>query len=224
MLRSIRRGTPWPRGSLQSSATCLPPGLPERWRRAGALKGREVLTWIIEEPSGEVVKRTLSEEERRLPIAQIWTHAFLIDRVSQGWRPEMEGGKPEGPVPERDGRPEGAQAETPGQELVEGVVSGDRAALKYLRSVSSPDAVHFVLHYLYSPKKRAAAAAAAELRSLQFETEERIGADDINWLVLACHRIVPTEEAIAAARRTMEAVAERHGGEYDGWEAEVAQP
>lgn len=103
----------------------------------------------------------------------------------------------------------------------EGAMSDDRAALEALLSVSSAGALHVVLHYLYFPEEDAAAAAAAELRSLRFETEERLGAYGTDWLVLARHEIVPSEETIAAARRTMEGVARRHRGEYDGWEAEV---
>ena len=66
-------------------------GLPSRMRRAGARRGRKVLNWIIEGGSKEVLKEKLSDEERKLPIAAIWNHEFLIGRVSDGWRPEMEG-------------------------------------------------------------------------------------------------------------------------------------
>jgi len=162
------------------------------------------------------VKSTLSEEERRLPIAAIWNHEFLVQRVSEGWRPEMEGGPSEGLRPAL----EGGQSED-GRPEPEGAISDDRAALGALLSVTSAGALHVVLHYLYFPEEDAAAAAAAELRSFRFETEERLGADGTNWLVLARHEVVPSEETIAAARRTMEGVARRHRGEYDGWEAEV---
>jgi hypothetical protein len=67
------------------------PGLPERLRRRGAISGRKVETWIIEDGSKEVVKQELSDEERQLPIASIWNHEFLVQRVNEAWRPEMEG-------------------------------------------------------------------------------------------------------------------------------------
>jgi hypothetical protein len=67
------------------------PGLPKRLRRPGARSGRRVETWIIEDDFGEIVKRQLSEEEQALPIAAIWNHELLIQRVAEGWRPEMEG-------------------------------------------------------------------------------------------------------------------------------------
>jgi hypothetical protein len=65
--------------------------MPSRLRRPGARVGREVRTWIIEEPSGEIVKHALSAEELRLPIAAIWNHEMLLQRVEEGWRPESVG-------------------------------------------------------------------------------------------------------------------------------------
>jgi len=66
------------------------PDLPKRLRRAGVRSGCAVETWVIEDASGEVVKRELSDQERQLPIAAIWNHEFLVQRVSEGWRPEFE--------------------------------------------------------------------------------------------------------------------------------------
>jgi hypothetical protein len=97
----------------------------------------------------------------------------------------------------------------------------DRAAVEELRRLSAFTRPRMVLHYLYFPRQEAAAATTAELRGDGFATEERRGADGINWLVLARHQIVPSEEAIARVRDVMEALARRFGGEYDGWEAEV---
>lgn len=97
----------------------------------------------------------------------------------------------------------------------------DRAALEELRRSSKSVGSHVVLHYLYFPRREAAAASAAELRACGFTTEERLGADSVNWLVLARHELVPSEETIGKARHKMEELARQHGGEYDGWEAEV---
>lgn len=73
-------------GHLPSSA-----GVPNRLRRPGVRCGREIKTWIVEDSTGEYVRDTLSEEERQLPIAAIWNHALLVQRVTEGWRPQMEG-------------------------------------------------------------------------------------------------------------------------------------
>lgn len=67
------------------------PGLPTRLRRPGVRVGLEVRTWIIEEPTGDVLKKNLSREDLLLPIAVIWNHEMLAMRVTAGWRPEMEG-------------------------------------------------------------------------------------------------------------------------------------
>lgn len=99
----------------------------------------------------------------------------------------------------------------------------DRRAIEELLRASSPGAPHSVLHYVYFPAKRSASLAAEALRRHGFEVEERLGADGVNWLALARHRIVPSEESIGAARETVERVAAEHGGEYDGWEAEVVR-
>jgi hypothetical protein len=66
-------------------------GLPQRLRRPGARSGAKVETWIVEDASGETVKRSLTPEERMLPIAVIWNHELLLQRVAEKWRPELEG-------------------------------------------------------------------------------------------------------------------------------------
>ena len=68
-----------------------PRDMPRRVRRPGARVGVVVKTWIVEDETGESVKHQLSEDERLLPIAAIWNHALLQERVREGWRPEMEG-------------------------------------------------------------------------------------------------------------------------------------
>lgn len=73
-------------GQLPSS------GLPNRLRRPGARRGSRIISWIIEEDSHEEVKQQLTEEELRLPLAVIWNHEFLVQRVLEGWRPEQVGG------------------------------------------------------------------------------------------------------------------------------------
>lgn len=97
----------------------------------------------------------------------------------------------------------------------------DRSAIAQLLQESKLGARHVFLHYLYFPKKHGATGAAAELRSLGFRTEERLGADGTNWLVIARHEVVPSDEMISTARQVMENLTRNCNGEYDGWEAEV---
>lgn len=68
------------------------PSLPNRFRRPGARVGQHVETWIIENVDGETVKSRLSDTELRLPIAVIWNHELLVQRVAEGWDPKQEGG------------------------------------------------------------------------------------------------------------------------------------
>lgn len=68
-----------------------PPNLPGRFRRPGAISGRRIKTWIIEGETGEQVKSKLSEKELQLPIASIWNHEYLVQRILEGWNPAQEG-------------------------------------------------------------------------------------------------------------------------------------
>ena len=66
-----------------------PPHIPKRLRRAGARSGRNIDTWIIEDGDREVVKVSLSEEDLQLPIAAIWNHELLVQRIVEGWKPQL---------------------------------------------------------------------------------------------------------------------------------------
>ena len=81
------------RAGLVTVAGSLPsPGVPRRLRRAGARSDSRVETWlIVEDGEDREMKRELSDEEARLPIASIWSHDLLIERVTMGWRPEVNG-------------------------------------------------------------------------------------------------------------------------------------
>jgi hypothetical protein len=93
--------------------------------------------------------------------------------------------------------------------------------MEELLKVSKPGAVHIFSHYLYFSARKPAEAAAAELRSLGFSTEDPSCPDGVDWLVLVRQELVPSEETVARVRHQMEDIARRCGGEYDGWEAEV---
>lgn len=66
----------------------LPPAaVPTTLRRAGRRSGTRVETWIIEDGSRAVVRGALSDDELRLPIAGIWNHDYLMQRIAEGWNP-----------------------------------------------------------------------------------------------------------------------------------------
>lgn len=100
-------------------------------------------------------------------------------------------------------------------------MSNDARAIAEVAAVSDMSVPHTMLHYLYLPSSEAAASIADELKHRGFRTEERMGGDGVNWLVLARHDAVPTKELMASIRRSMEALIARVGGEYDGWEADT---
>jgi len=68
-----------------------PPVVPRRLRRAGKRSARRVETWVIEDDNGQAVTAKLSQEDLRLPIAAIWNHEFLIQRLRERWHPSQEG-------------------------------------------------------------------------------------------------------------------------------------
>lgn len=74
-------------GLVEVIANISPPGLPARLRRPGAMTGNRVDTWVIEDGAHQIVRTKLSEEELRLPLAGIWNHEFLIQRIAMGWTP-----------------------------------------------------------------------------------------------------------------------------------------
>src|SRR5690348_13786361 len=100
-------------------------------------------------------------------------------------------------------------------------MSDDRTALTELLKVCKPKVAYLFQHYLYVASQEAAAQLGVQLRSRGFTTQERIAADGNSWLVLASHKIVPSEAAIAATRKLLEELVAPLSGEYDGWEADV---
>lgn len=100
-------------------------------------------------------------------------------------------------------------------------MTDDKEAITELALLSGPDALHTIAHYVYVPSPELAASLASELRRHGFRTEECLGGDGLNWLVLARHDAVPSESRMASTRRLMESLVANVEGEYDGWEAEV---
>lgn len=97
----------------------------------------------------------------------------------------------------------------------------DQEAIDELRKIWGGNRETTVLHYMYFPARRSAEAAAGVLTDKGFAVESRLGADGVNWLVLARHRMVPDEARIERHRAMLQVLASQGEGEYDGWEAEV---
>src|SRR5687768_1645955 len=63
-------------------AQSSPPKLPKRFRRPKAKPSDgAVESWVIEGGWREVVRQNLTDEERHMPIADVWDHKFLRERI-----------------------------------------------------------------------------------------------------------------------------------------------
>ena len=106
-----------------------------------------------------------------------------------------------------------------------GSEAGDRATLATFGSAGgNPTRPTEVRFFLYFPSRRDAerAARTAGTPELAASVQPPVmrGGD---WLLLLSGTMVPSEGAIRHATTRLEAVAEAFGGEYDGWEAKVAE-
>ena len=97
-------------------------------------------------------------------------------------------------------------------------MSNDAWAFGEIASISDMRGPHTIVHYIYVANSKAANEVAQELNQRGFQTEDRVAADGVNWLVLARHEAVMTEGLMTSIRRSLETLVEKGGGEYDGWE------
>jgi hypothetical protein len=78
-----------------------------------------------------------------------------------------------------------------------------------------------VLHYLYFEDGTQADACAIELRRAGYSAEGGRAADEVSFLVVVREHAAPTPAYFATRRITLSGIAQRHRGDYDGWEAAV---
>ena len=78
-----------------------------------------------------------------------------------------------------------------------------------------------VSHFVYIPKRVNAETLAARLRGDGLDVEMRMGADNINWLVLVHQIATDDDDAIEEMEEKLTKLAVASGGEYDGCEADV---
>jgi hypothetical protein len=171
-----------------------------RWPAARD-QGGKTLAWKIFKASDPLtvethqrtpVIRTLTPDQERLSIHQLWPHPIMVKQLARGWTPE---------------RAEELRME----DVAEG--KARRAGHVPERKDSEP-----MNHYLYFPKKPNAEEAGEWLRRRGFSVEVRKGADGENWLTLARRAPPETGEQMDELRDEMETLAAQFGGEYDGWE------
>lgn len=114
------------------------------------------------------------------------------------------------------------------QALVDGapplLQQGDRMVIQALAQHADLDTPREVAHWLYFPDRRSAEEAADALRSDGYAVtvDKSRGDSDGRWCAKALRQVVVSPVTIATTRTSMERLAARLGGEYDGWEAAVS--
>lgn len=99
----------------------------------------------------------------------------------------------------------------------------DRETLDAMKAhgadLSKPTEISF---YLYFPAEDDAESAAAELRRSGYEAEVRPPLPNFDeWLCYATREMLPSPEGIDNVRSELESLADKFGGDFDGWEAEI---
>ena len=101
----------------------------------------------------------------------------------------------------------------------------DLAVLGSLRDAGADlDQPRHVVFYLYYPEQAAAERAAGIARRQSYEADVRDPLPDFpgQWsLVCERHDTVTSPDFVRSADDFFQALADTHGGEYDGWEASV---
>jgi hypothetical protein len=117
------------------------------------------------------------------------------------------------------GSPAGARARVAGDSS-----DGDAETLRALRDAGAdltvPTEVNF---YLYFPTRAAAEQAAVSAGTSELVATVQPAATGDTWLCFVTGTIAPTESNIRSATTRLSALAASLGGEYDGWEAAVAE-
>ena len=164
--------------------------------------------WLIKEDDVYLYStKQLTEEERRLPIAALWTPLLLVDRIESSYDPY--------------------EYVTPrpflGPQQEEGDLSGDKDSsgptLAGESAEAEPEPRGLVKHYLYFPRKRQALRLMRELRNQGLAVDGPEDVDDDTWRVLVRHHA--EELDTLELRDRLEELADRYGGEYDGWEIKM---
>jgi hypothetical protein len=86
--------------------------------------------------------------------------------------------------------------------------------------VSKPHRFDF---YFYLPTEARAKAIAQELQTHGLSTRVRPGAKGPSWLCLASATVIPNAPTLKELGGLFITLSNKHGGEFDGWEAELVR-
>jgi hypothetical protein len=99
----------------------------------------------------------------------------------------------------------------------------DARAIEQLRTAGADlTKPQLTRHYLYFPDERSARAAGTEIPSAAYVVERVApAARGSDWLLLVRRPTLLSVGELSNASRELTALARKHGGVYDGWEAEA---
>ncbi len=97
-------------------------------------------------------------------------------------------------------------------------IEPDKKTIEHLEKASSDlTKPHLIEFFLYFPSEHTAFSAAAEIANHGFEVQVKPGSEGLDWLCFATKLMFPELDALVCIRSKFEAIAQRFGGEYDGW-------
>ncbi len=100
----------------------------------------------------------------------------------------------------------------------------DQQILDQLRAAGSDlSKPHPMEFYLYFPTEDVAARVADEIEADGYRVEVKRAPRGPAWMCYVTRRMTPKKSEIAAMGRRFRELAEKYGGEYDGWETEVVR-
>jgi Regulator of ribonuclease activity B len=179
-----------------------------RWRGDARDQNGKTIAWkifkasdllTIETHQRTPVIRTLTPEQEKLSVHELWPHPVMVRELTRGWTPECA----------EELR---LRARTEATKHKMGNISSNESTEKGMR------------HYIYFPQKMVAERSVERLRDRGFSVEVRKGADGMNWLVLVTMFPPKSSEQMDELQNELEALAGELGGEYDGWEVAVDSP
>jgi hypothetical protein len=101
--------------------------------------------------------------------------------------------------------------------LPEGTVQALTALKKRGADLTKPTTVTYLLSF----DTRVAAETAARDLPPTWATEIKELPDQHRWACKAATRMLPAPDELSTQAQELEAIAMRHGGEYEGWEADA---
>lgn len=100
----------------------------------------------------------------------------------------------------------------------------DKQILEQLGAAGSDlTKVHKIEFFLYFPSEEKANDAIVDIKKEGLDVDLRKSISGSEWLCLATKKMVPEYAELVRLRKLFDSVAEKRGGEYDGWGTELVK-